>query len=127
MSGILHKKRFPTSGNDTVWGLTYELLSNNVSIGNVAEVNNKIRVESNNSERLDKGKLDFRWEMLQRIEATIEGISSAIEKGMAQRSKGEKEVEERKAVLIENEKKMNGVKEKLIQLQRQVSISSTSC
>lgn len=65
--------------------------------------------------------------MLQRIEATIEGISSAIEKGMAQRSKGEKEVEERKAVLIENEKKMNGVKEKLIQLQRQVSISSTSC
>jgi len=41
--------------------------------------------------RLDKSKLDFRWEMLQRIEATIEGIGNAVEKGIAQRTKGERE------------------------------------
>ncbi len=72
-------------------------------------------------ERLNKSKLDFRWEMFQRIEATIEGISKAIEKGMSQKSKGEQAVEERKAVLIENEKKMNEIKERLIQIQQKVS------
>jgi GTPase Era involved in 16S rRNA processing len=79
------------------------------------------RVRYDFAERLDKGKLDFRWEMLQRIEATIEGISSAIEKGMAQRSKGEKDVEERKAVLLEEGKRMNEIKERLIQIQQKVS------
>ncbi|MDA8157220.1 MAG: dynamin family protein [Actinomycetota bacterium] len=48
------------------------------------------------SERLDKSKLDFRWEMLRRIEATMEGISAAIQTGMNRRSKGEEEVGRRK-------------------------------
>jgi hypothetical protein len=65
-------------------------------------------------ERLNKSKLDFRWEMLQRIEATIEGISTAIE------SKGEKAVEERKGVLIETEKGMNEIKTTLFAIQKQV-------
>ncbi|HDO25743.1 MAG TPA: dynamin, partial [Nitrospirae bacterium] len=39
--------------------------------------------------RLDKSKYKFRWEMLQKIEATIEGISSAINKGLTEKSKGE--------------------------------------
>ena len=72
-------------------------------------------------ERLDKSKLTFRWEMFQRIEATIEGISRAIEKGMNQKSKGEEAVEEQKAVLIKAEKKMGEVQEKLIQIQRKIS------
>jgi len=72
-------------------------------------------------ERLDKSKLDFRWEMFQRIEATIEGISKAIEKGMSQKSKGEEAVEEHKAVLIEAEKRMDEIKDKLIRVQQQVS------
>jgi len=80
------------------------------------------RVRYDFAERLDKSKLDFRWEMLQRLEATIEGISTAIEKGLSQKSKGEKAVEDRKAVLTKNEKEMNEVKEKLIQLQKQVSL-----
>jgi len=71
-------------------------------------------------ERLDKSKLDFRWEMFQRIEATIEGISKAIEKGMSQKSKGERAVEERKAILVETEKKMNEIKENLIKIKQQV-------
>lgn len=72
-------------------------------------------------ERLDKSKLTFRWEMFQRIEATIEGISRAIEKGMNQKSKGEEAVEEQKAVLIKAEKRMGEVQEKLIQIQRKIS------
>jgi FKBP-type peptidyl-prolyl cis-trans isomerase 2 len=72
-------------------------------------------------ERLGKSKLDFRWEMFQRIEATIEGISKAIEKGMSQKSKGEEAVEERKAVLSETERRMNEIRENLIQIQQKVS------
>lgn len=79
------------------------------------------RVRYDFTERLDKGKLDFRWEMLQRIEATIEGISTAIDKGMSQKSKGEKAVEERKEGLLENEHKMNEIREKLIKIRQQVS------
>jgi len=73
-------------------------------------------------ERLNKSKLDFRWEMFQRIEATIEGISKAIEKGMSQKSKGEEAVEEQKAVLAETEKRMNEIKGKLIQIQQEVLV-----
>lgn len=58
--------------------------------------------------------------MRQRIEATIEGISTAIEKGMSQKSKGEKAVEERKVYLLENERKMNELKENLINIRQQV-------
>lgn len=79
------------------------------------------RVRYDFAERLDKGKLDFRWEMLQRIEATIEGISTAIDKGMSQKSKGEKAVEERKVFLLESELKMNEIKEKLVKIKQQVS------
>ena len=53
-------------------------------------------------ERIQKSKLDFRWEMLQRIEATIEGIGTAVEKGMTQRSKSEEEVERRSEELRES-------------------------
>jgi GTPase SAR1 family protein len=72
-------------------------------------------------ERLNKSKLDFRWEMFQRIEATTEGISKALEKGMSMKDKGEQAFEERKAVLLETEKRMNEIKERLIQIQQKVS------
>jgi len=64
-------------------------------------------------ERLDKSKLDFRWEMFQKLDATIEGIASAIEKGMAQRSKGAQEVEERKRLLAETTGKLDEIKNRL--------------
>lgn len=78
------------------------------------------RVGCDFEERLGKSKLDFRWEMFERIEATIEGISKAIEKGISEKSKGEKAVEERKAVLLETEKRMNEIKDNLIQIKQQV-------
>ncbi len=70
--------------------------------------------------RLDKSKLDFRWEMLQRIETTIEGISTAIEKGMSQRVKGEEEVEKRRQELSETARKLDGIKHKLLEIKEQV-------
>jgi GTPase SAR1 family protein len=79
------------------------------------------RVRYDFAERLDKAKLDFRWEMFERLEATIKGISSAIEKGMSRKEKGEEAVDERKAVLSETEKKMNDVRKNLIQIQMKVS------
>jgi len=67
-------------------------------------------------ERLDKSKLDFSWEMFQKIEATIEGITSAIEKGMMQRTKGTQEVEARKRMISETTKKLDAIKSRLVQI-----------
>jgi FKBP-type peptidyl-prolyl cis-trans isomerase 2 len=72
-------------------------------------------------ERLNKSKLDFRWEMFQRIDATIEGIAKAIEQGMSMKDKGEQAFEERKKVLIATEKKMSDIIAKLIQIQQAIS------
>lgn len=77
------------------------------------------RIRYDFGERLDKSKLELRWEMLQRIEATIEGISIAVEKGMNQRSKGEKEVEERKQILFEITKKLDTIKNRIIKIKEQ--------
>jgi len=71
-------------------------------------------------ERLDRSKLTFRWEMFQRIDATLEGISKAIEKGMSQKSKGEEAVEEHKAVIIKAAERMDEVQQKLIQVQQKI-------
>ncbi|MFN3395402.1 MAG: dynamin family protein [Thermodesulfovibrionales bacterium] len=78
------------------------------------------RVRYDFAERLDKSKLEFRWEMLQRIDATIEGISTAIEKGMNRRSRGEKEVEERKQMLLEMSQKLNEIGDRLMYIKEQV-------
>ncbi len=64
-------------------------------------------------ERLDKSKHDFRWEMLRRIESTIEGISTAIRKGVDKRSMGEKEAEERKRTLSEAAETLDSIKGRL--------------
>ncbi len=65
-------------------------------------------------ERINKSKLDFRWEMLQRIEATIEGIGTAVEKGMTQRSKSEEEVEKRNQELGESLRAIDEMKDRLM-------------
>jgi GTP-binding protein EngB required for normal cell division len=87
------------------------------------------RVRYDFVKRLDKSKLDFRWEMLQRIEATIEGISTAIEKGMNQRNRGEKEVGKRKEELSETAQRLNEIKDNLIKIRQEVSSlnNHTSC
>ncbi len=71
------------------------------------------RVRYDFAERLDKSKLDFRWEMLQKIDATIEGIETAIKKGMDKREMGEKEVEERKRIIHNTLQTLDSLKERL--------------
>jgi len=103
-------------------------ISNKIILKNIREYMYQMidqqggRIRFDFAERLDKGKLDFRWAMLQRIEATIEGISTAIEKGMNQRAKGEREVEGRKEALMETTKKLYELKNKLIEIKGQVML-----
>ena len=69
-------------------------------------------------ERIDKSKLDFRWEMLQRIEATIEGIGTAVEKGMTQRSRSEEEVEKRSRELGQSLRTLDEIRNRLITIKK---------
>lgn len=68
--------------------------------------------------RLDKSKYDFRWKMLQGIETTIEGISSAINKGMAEKSKDEISLKKKKKDLSETACKIDEIKSRLFEVQR---------
>ncbi len=72
-------------------------------------------------ERLNKSKLDFRWEMFQRIDATLDGISKAIEQGLQRKSEGEHAAEERKIALSKIEQKMDETCERLLQILDKVS------
>jgi len=78
------------------------------------------RVRYDFAERLDKSKLDFRWEMLQRIETTINGITNAIEKGINQRKKGEKEIEERKTFLNNIMQKLKDIKNEILKIKEKI-------
>jgi hypothetical protein len=82
------------------------------------------RLGADFEERLERSKLDFRWEMLQKIEAAIEGIGSAIEKGMTQRTKSEHEVEARKQVLAETAEKLDEIKDRLTHIRAAADGSS---
>ncbi len=66
--------------------------------------------------RLDKSRLDFRWEMLRRIDATIEGISASLEKGITLRAKSEQDIQARKNELDKIIKKLNQIKAGLIRI-----------
>ncbi|MCX7792796.1 MAG: hypothetical protein N2257_00100 [Thermodesulfovibrionales bacterium] len=78
------------------------------------------RIRYDFAERLDRSKLNFRLEMIQRIEATIEGIETAIKKGMAERQKGEEEVENRKAILMEMADKIKDLEGRLEVIKKEV-------
>jgi GTPase Era involved in 16S rRNA processing len=71
------------------------------------------RLGSDFEERVEKSKLDFRWEMLQRIEATIEGIGTAVEKGMNQRGRSEEEIEKRSRELQTSLQALNEMQNRL--------------
>jgi len=74
------------------------------------------RIGSDFEERLDRSKLDFRWEMLQKIEVAIEGISAAMGKGMAQKTKSEQQVDERKKGLVQTAEKLDELRGRLMRI-----------
>lgn len=67
-------------------------------------------------ERLDKSKLDFRWEIFQKIDATTEGIGTAIEKGVTKRSSGEQEADARKQIIAVTAEKLDEIKKRLTRI-----------
>jgi GTP-binding protein EngB required for normal cell division len=79
------------------------------------------RIGNDFEQKLEKSKLDFRWEMFQRIEATLEGISQAIEKGISLKSKSEQEIKEQKVFFNERLIKMSEVKERLNGIREKVT------
>ena len=68
------------------------------------------RLGSDFEVRLDKSRLAFRWEMLQKIETAIEGIGAAIEKGMTKRSSGEQEAAARKKAIADTLETLDAIK-----------------
>ncbi len=82
------------------------------------------RIGSDFEERLNKSKLDFRWEMLQRIEATSEGIGAAIEKGIMQRSKSEKEATKRRNQVSDILARLNDIRDSLMTLRGDLGVIS---
>jgi GTPase SAR1 family protein len=82
------------------------------------------RIGSDFETRLDKSKLAFRWDMLQKIETAIEGIGSAIQKGMTKRSSGEQEAAARKTAIVETAEKLDAIKETLFRIR--TSVDSTT-
>ena len=77
------------------------------------------RLGSDFEERLDRSKLDFRWEMLQKIEAAIEGIGTAIEKGMTKRTKSEQDVEIREKALAQIAGELDMISARLVAIKEQ--------
>ena len=47
------------------------------------------------TKRIEKSKLNLRWEMPQRIEAKIKGLGTLVEEGMTQRSKANEEIKKK--------------------------------
>ncbi|MCX8026462.1 MAG: dynamin family protein [Thermodesulfovibrionales bacterium] len=64
-------------------------------------------------DRIQKSKLDFRWEMLQRIESTIDGIMSAIQKGISKQNSSEAEIMQTKSTLNDLSKRLTEISGKL--------------
>lgn len=72
------------------------------------------RVRHDFASRLDKSVQAFRREMLRRIEATVENIETALEKGTRLKDAGEKEFSSRSKALMEAASKLDDIRERVI-------------
>lgn len=65
-------------------------------------------------ERLQKSRHKFHHEMVEKMDATLEGISTALERGMAQRAQGEAELQQRQSVLARELGRMDELQKLLV-------------
>src|SRR5208283_5128979 len=69
---------------------------------------------------MQSGRIRYDFaEMLKRIEATIEGISTAIDKGISQRSMSEKGLQERTQIVLALLHRLNEIGDKLLSVNKQ--------
>ncbi len=83
------------------------------------------RVRFDFLERIEKSKADFRNEMLRKIDATIEGIGAAIDKGMRERAMGEERIAERRIVASKGIAELEGVRQELAVIREHLSSFSS--
>ncbi|MGV8074405.1 MAG: dynamin family protein [Syntrophobacteraceae bacterium] len=65
-------------------------------------------------ERIKKSKQSFRRVMLERIDATVDGLSAAIEKGVNRKAEDQKQADERYRVLLDDLHKLNDITAELL-------------
>ncbi len=82
------------------------------------------RLGNDFEDRIEKSKLSFRWEMLQKIEAAIEGIGTAIEKGMTRRSSGEQEAAGRKQAITATAETLDEIRDRLMRIRASVDAAN---
>lgn len=73
------------------------------------------------AERLNKSKIKFKWEMVDKISATIDGIEKAIKKGLESKNKSEVEINKRETELISIREKITEYKSRLHSFQNSTS------
>jgi hypothetical protein len=71
-------------------------------------------------ERLNKSKIAFRNAILQKMETAITDVSAAIEKGMELRFQGEHQVAIRQAVLVEQLRRLDGLRAEILDIRAAV-------
>lgn len=78
------------------------------------------RVRYDFGERLGKSTVDFKREMLRKIDDTVEGISRAIRMGMEKKSRGEEEVKRRTEAIRGSSERLEGISDCLLRIRQEV-------
>ncbi|GBD99371.1 bacterial dynamin-like protein [bacterium BMS3Abin07] len=65
-------------------------------------------------DRLQKSRLEFRWQMLGKIDETVKGIGEAVRKGLEERKKGEETARKREVEVKEELDRLYILKEKIL-------------
>ena len=69
-------------------------------------------------DRLQKSRLEFRWQMLGRIDETIKGIREAIERGIEYRQKSQEELMRRQEEIEKELDRLYNVKNRIVEIIR---------
>jgi hypothetical protein len=74
------------------------------------------RIRYDLTERLNRSKHAFRREVLDKLEATINGIATAIANGVQQKSRSEQELHQRQLDLLRESSKLDAIRNELLRI-----------